>query len=65
LKKNLQAHVVMILSWCLGFLGADRFYKGQTLWGILKLVTLGGLFVWWLIDALYYTAKAGESARKS
>jgi len=56
-------HVVMILSWTLGYLGADRFYKGQAGLGVLKLITAGGIFVWWLIDALYYTFKAGETAR--
>jgi TM2 domain-containing membrane protein YozV len=53
----------MILSWALGYLGVDRFYKGQVLWGILKLITIGGLGLWWLIDAIYYTYKAGETAR--
>lgn len=56
-------HVVMILSWTLGYLGADRFYKGQTGLGVLKLITLGGTFVWRLIDAAYYTSHAGTSAR--
>ena len=64
MNKNLTEHIVMILSWCLGYLGADRFYKGQTGLGILKAVTLGAVGVWWLADAFYYTFKAGESARK-
>lgn len=64
MNKNLTEHVVMILSWALGCLGADRFYKGQVEWGVLKLITLGGLGIWWLIDAAYYTSQAGEAARK-
>lgn len=56
-------HVVMILSWTLGYLGADRFYKGQVGLGVLKLITAGGLLVWWFVDAAYYTFKAGEAAR--
>jgi TM2 domain-containing membrane protein YozV len=63
MNKNLSEHVVMILSWLLGYLGADRFYKGQILWGILKLITLGASGVWWIIDAVYYTYKAGEATR--
>ncbi len=54
-----RAHIRMMLSWCLGYLGADRFYGGQIGLGILKLVTCGGLLVWWLIDAITYTAEAG------
>jgi TM2 domain-containing membrane protein YozV len=63
MDNKLVAQIVMILSWALGFLGADRFYQGQVLWGILKLITLGGAGIWWLIDAAYYTYKAGVIAR--
>ena len=63
MDKNLSEHIVMILSWLLGYLGADRFYKGQILWGVLKLITFGGGGIWWIIDAVYYTYQAGKVAR--
>ena len=62
--KKQMAHTVMILSWLLGYLGADRFYMGQTGLGILKMLTLGAFGVWWLIDAADFTIKAGEAARE-
>jgi TM2 domain-containing membrane protein YozV len=42
----------LILSILLGGLGIDRFYLGYTLFGILKLITGGGLGIWWLIDII-------------
>jgi len=40
------------LSLFLGFLGADRFYLGYVGIGILKLITIGGFALWWLIDII-------------
>jgi len=40
----------LILSIFLGFIGADRFYLEAYLLGILKLITIGGFGIWWLID---------------
>lgn len=42
----------LLLSILIGELGIDRFYLGYTGLGILKLITLGGCGIWWLIDVI-------------
>jgi len=49
-EKNLV--VALLLSIFFGSLGIDRFYLGKIGTGILKLVTLGGLGIWYLIDII-------------
>ena len=44
--------VAVVLSFFLGVLGIDRFYLGYTGIGLAKLVTIGGLGVWALIDCV-------------
>lgn len=40
----------LILSILVGGLGVDRFYIGDVGLGVVKLVTAGGLGIWWLVD---------------
>lgn len=46
-----QKHfAAVVLSILLGWLGIDRMYTGRVGLGILKLITLGGIGVWWIVD---------------
>ncbi|AEV34641.1 protein containing TM2 domain [Pseudovibrio sp. FO-BEG1] len=48
--KEKNPTVALVLGLFLGSLGIDRFYTGQIGLGILKLITLGALGIWTLID---------------
>lgn len=42
--------MILIVSILAGSLGIDRFLIGDTGLGIGKLLTCGGLGIWWLVD---------------
>ena len=61
LKNSVVALVVSIF---LGYLGVDRFYLGSAGLGFLKLITLGGGGVWWLIDIILIATKMAKDGAK-
>jgi len=44
--------VALLLSIFVGQLGIDRFYLGYVGLGVIKLLTVGGCGIWWLIDVI-------------
>ena len=47
-----EKNPVLAFGWnaFLGYLGADKFYLGSAVLGILKLITFGGFGIWVIID---------------
>ena len=45
-----------LFAWLLGYLAIDRFYLGKIGTGILKLITVGGFGLWYLIDLILVLA---------
>lgn len=51
-NPNKSYLVALLLSYFLGGIGADRFYLGRIGSGVAKLLTLGGLGIWYIVDML-------------
>jgi hypothetical protein len=47
-----RALTTVLLALLLGVFGAHRFYVGKIGTGLLQLVTIGGLGLWWLFDVI-------------
>lgn len=56
-KKKVNWVVALVMSVVFGWLGVDRFIMGHVGLGILKLITLGGCGVWWLVDLILIATK--------
>jgi len=44
--------LTLLLSIFLGGLGVDRFYVGKIGTGLVKLFTIGGCGIWYLVDII-------------
>jgi len=54
----------LILAVLLGKFGVDRFYLNDIGLGILKLITLGGCLIWWVIDWFTVQSRVDEYNRR-
>lgn len=54
---KLNWHVTLLMSVLLGGFGVDRFMMRKIGTGILKLVSLGGFGVWWIVDIILIATK--------
>jgi len=53
----------LALSIILGWAGIDRFYLGQPLLGLCKMITLGGYGLWWVADIFLISSKSIRNIR--
>ena len=52
--------IILIISFLAGYFGLDRFYLGQIGWGVLKMITVGGAGVWYLVDVAIASYRFGK-----
>lgn len=58
--RRKDPNIALVTSILGGTLGIDRFYIGDIGLGIAKLLTLGGLFIWTLIDLFLIMSAARD-----
>lgn len=62
-EKKINKHVfAWVGAFLFGFLGVDRFMRGQVGLGILKIITLGGWGFWALVDWIIALTKVYGNA---
>jgi TM2 domain-containing membrane protein YozV len=51
---------ILVISFVAGYFGLDRFYRGEIAWGIIKLITMGGFGIWYLVDVAIAAYRFGK-----
>ena len=59
-----QKHITLALSIIGGMLGLDQAYNGRPFLALIKTITLGGLFLWYILDVLASATSAGNAMKR-
>ena len=60
-KREWQRQLtILIISFLAGYFGLDRFYRGQVAFGVIKLITMGGFGIWYLVDVAIAAYRFGK-----
>ena len=63
MHKQKSWKIALLLSFFLGMFGVDRFYIGRTRSAIVKMLTLGGVTVWWISDIILIASDYRKDAK--
>lgn len=66
-SENLfETHSLLLgyIIWILGFMGAHRFYYGKNITGTIWFLTLGLLFVGWIVDLFLIPSMKRQADRR-
>ncbi len=63
-NRKKSAAATWLLWFFLGEFGAHRFYLGRVGTGVAMLLTLGGLFIWWVVDIFLISGMLRDNERK-
>lgn len=61
-----DSHSILLgyLLWIFGFIGSHRFYYGKQVTGVIWFLTLGLLFIGWIIDLFLIPSMARQADRR-
>ena len=57
MARKMSWVLTFIMSVIFGWFGVDKFMMGKVWLGILKLITFGGIGIWWLVDIVLIATK--------